>query len=163
MKIIVRTLVAALAVAAAVRAEDARKAVDENNAKIVAAVRNGDATAIAAVYSEDAVVLPNNKSFVRGRSAIQQLWHGFIKAGFKHLEVMTEELTTRGDLAIEVGAFSSGGEMPDGKPWTADGKYVVIWKKVKGNWSLWRDIWNTNSPPGPPPAQAAAEKPGAPK
>ena len=29
------------------------------------------------------------------------------------------------------------------------GKYVVVWKKVGGNWMLHRDIWNTNMPPKP--------------
>ncbi len=91
------------------------------------------------------------------------MWERFIKNGFKHLELKTEELTTRGDIALEMGTWASRGQMPDGKPWSAEGKYLVTWKKDKGNWRLWRDIWNANNPPAPPPAQPAAAKTVAPK
>jgi ketosteroid isomerase-like protein len=46
----------------------------------------------------------------------------------KQVDLKTEELTTRGDLAIEVGAWTSAGQTQGGKQWSADGKYVVAWK-----------------------------------
>ena len=47
------------------------------------------------------------------------------KNGFRHLELKTEELTARGDVALEMGTWASHGQMPDGKPWNAEGKYLV--------------------------------------
>jgi hypothetical protein len=48
-----------------------------------------------------------------------------------------------GDLAYEVGTYAM--KMKNGK--VADrGKYCVVWKRVKGQWFLHRDIWSTSMP-----------------
>ena len=97
----------------------------------------GDAAAVAAFYTEDAVALPPGGPMVRGRDAIQEMWQGAIDGGFTDLELMVEEIEVMGDTAIEMSTLSG---MAGGEP--APGKYVVIWKKVGDDWLLHRDIWN---------------------
>jgi ketosteroid isomerase-like protein len=77
---------------------------------------------------------------VKGRPAIQAFWKGFMDAGMNAtLEVVETE--TDGNLGVEVGKFNIFD--PSGK--TVDqGKYVVVWKKGKDGWKLYRDIWNSS-------------------
>ena len=63
--------------------------------------------------------------------------------GIKTAELESVELDGQGDTAIEVGRYrlgSESGQVLD------EGKYVVIWKQVDGQWKLHRDIWNTSVP-----------------
>ena len=46
-------------------------------------------------------------------------------------------------MAFEVGEATLGLEPKGGKAATAVVKYVVVWKKVGGEWQLHRDIWNS--------------------
>ena len=61
--------------------------------------------------------------------------------GIKTAKLTTMEITEAGENAIEVGEYELGGA--DGQVLDR-GKYLVIWKKEKGNWRLAKDIWNTS-------------------
>jgi len=102
------------------------------------AVRNRDTETMAALYTVDAIVMPPDAPFVKGRENIQQLWGSAVQQmGLKDLKLNTVDLEIAGDTAYEVGeailtlAASS-----------ATAKYVVVWKNVGGRWRLHRDIWN---------------------
>jgi uncharacterized protein (TIGR02246 family) len=101
----------------------------------------GDAAGAAAVYTEDAQVLPPNSEAVSGRQAIQTLWQGAIDMGIKAVNLETVEVEGHGHTAHEVGKYTlqgTEGQMLD------TGKYVVIWKQEAGQWKLHRDIWNSS-------------------
>jgi uncharacterized protein (TIGR02246 family) len=124
-------------------AEAARAAIDAANGQFVALFTKGDAASLAALYTQDAQVLPPNSDVVSGRPAIQKFWQGVMDSGVKGAKLTTAELTPSGNAAYEVGRYELSGA--DGK--TLDrGKYVVIWKRDGGQWKLHRDIWNTNAP-----------------
>jgi ketosteroid isomerase-like protein len=107
----------------------------------------GDAAGIAALYAEDAQLLPPNMAIVNGRASIQQFWQGAIDAGMKHGKLELVELHGSGDTMTEVGRYV----ISDGNGKTLEtGKYTVIWKKVKGRWSLYRDMWNSSDPVAAP-------------
>jgi ketosteroid isomerase-like protein len=36
------------------------------------------------------------------------------------------------------------------------GKYVTVFQRKDGKWRIIRDIWNSDNPPAPPAATAAA-------
>ena len=136
---------AALAVPAPASAADAvRSAIEAANARFVELFGKGDAAALAALYTEDAQVLPPNGEIVGGRSAVQTFWKGVMDAGVKGAKLTAVEVTPSGNMAYEVGRYELSGA--DGK--TLDGgKYVVIWKREGSRWKLHRDIWNTSAPP----------------
>ena len=48
-----------------------------------AAFNRGDAAGIAALYTQNATVLPPTHSVIKGTAAIRDFWHGLITAGFK--------------------------------------------------------------------------------
>ena len=103
------------------------------------AARKRDTEMLAAFYTPDAIVMPPDAPFVKGRESIKQLWGSAIQQmGLKEVRLNTLDLEIVGDTAYEVGeavlTLESGG---------ATVKYVMVWKKVDGQWRLHRDIWNT--------------------
>ena len=127
-----------------------RAAIKETNARFAEALNQGDAAAMAALYTEDAIVLPPGQGMVRGRPAIQKFNAIDIETNaLSDLVLTTSDVQVAGNLAVEIGTLSvQAGAMQN------EGKYVVVWKKQEdGSWKLHRDIWNSNLMP------AVAEEP----
>jgi ketosteroid isomerase-like protein len=63
--------------------------------------------------------------------------------GIASAKIEIVEVEGHGDTAIEVSTFTlhaQGGEELDA------GKFIVIWKRVGGEWKLHRDIYNSSVP-----------------
>ncbi len=123
---------------------DAQVGVKEATMAWQAAWNAGDGAAIAALYSEDAVILPPGGDAVQGTEAIAAFWQAEIDAapGSK-VELATTELYNLGDVAVDVGSFvdtAADGSHAD------HGKYLVLWMLKDGKWKLVRDIWNSSMP-----------------
>lgn len=102
----------------------------------------GDGSAIAALYTEDAMVLPPGGEAVEGRAAIAAYWQGFIDSvAGSDVTLETLEVHSGDGGAIEVGSFMVTGA--DGEH-VDHGKYIVNWKLVDGTWMLHRDIFNSS-------------------
>ena len=122
---------------------DVTEALRATNAEFAAAFDRSDAAALAALYTEDAQLLPPNSDFVSGPTAIQEFWQGVMDAGVAEARLTPEEAEGSGDTAFEVGRYSlhdTDGNAID------DGKYIVIWKRTQEHWRLHRDIWNSSRP-----------------
>jgi uncharacterized protein (TIGR02246 family) len=105
------------------------------------AARKRDTDKIAALYTADAIVMPPDAPFVKGRENIKQLWGSAIQQmGLKEVRLNTVDLEVAGDTAYEVGEAVL--TLQSGSPTF---KYVVVWKKVDGQWRLHRDMWNTKT------------------
>jgi uncharacterized protein (TIGR02246 family) len=108
------------------------------NRQFEEAARKGDLERLASLYTPDAVALPPDSHMVKGRESIKQMWGTIAQQiGLKDVRLDTLDLELAGDTACEVGeatlTLASG---------TAVVKFVVVWKKVEGQWRLHRDIWN---------------------
>jgi uncharacterized protein (TIGR02246 family) len=122
---------------------DIRSQIESANSTFVAAFKRGDARAMAGCYTAEGALLPANSDFVRGQDAIGMFWQGPIDMGLKEVSLETQEVEAHGDTAIEVGQYrllGAGGVVAD------NGKYIVVWKNVDGQWKLHRDIWTTSQP-----------------
>lgn len=102
------------------------------------AARKGDLGRLASLYTPDAMALPPDGPVVKGRDNIKQMWGSVVQQmGLKDVRLNTLDFEQAGDTGYEVGeatlTLSSG---------TAVVKFVVVWKKVDGQWRLHRDIWN---------------------
>jgi len=121
-----------------------RKSVDEGNRKFGAAAGRKDYAGLAALYTDDAKVLPPDAPIVTGRQAIEEFWRAAATTlGLTGVTLKTLDLEVTGNTAYEVGEadlkLSSG---------QAKVKYVVVWLRGgDGQWRLHRDIWN-NMPAG---------------
>jgi uncharacterized protein (TIGR02246 family) len=130
------------------QAQDAvRVAIEKQAADFAAAFNRGDAKAVAAMYTEDAIALPPDADLVRGRAAIEKLWTEAMASGMKTLAFTVLDVQSSGNLAVETGRAMIGLQ-PPGQPMTTQaGKYVVVWQRgADGQWRLLRDIWNSGGP-----------------
>lgn len=132
----------------------ARRAIETAVRRYVAASNQGDAEALADLYSEDAVLLPPDHEPVRGRQAIGAYWSQGTDRG---LEVTTLAVEVNADLGYLVGRYN----LPATDEEPADsGKYVMCLKRQRdGAWKLTADIWNQSGDPedeeddrAPPPS-----------
>jgi ketosteroid isomerase-like protein len=117
-----------------------RKAVEEGNRQFGAAVERKSYTDMAALYTDDAKVLPPDAPTVTGKKAIENFWREAATAlGLVGATLKTLDLEVAGDTAYEVGVA----QLKTGKG-PATVKYVVIWRRGEdGKWRLHRDIWNS--------------------
>ncbi|KAA3436854.1 YybH family protein [Rufibacter hautae] len=106
------------------------------------AFAKGDAAGIAALYTQDGMLLPSGSDIVQGQEAISQYWQGAINAGMKECHLETVEVELLEDTAIELGRYVLLG---DGGRTLDQGKNMVVWKKISGDWRIQKDIWNSNS------------------
>ncbi len=142
-KVVTILAVALLALPATGLAQHADKAdFEAMSAKWKAAYDSGDGAAVAALYAEDAMLLPPNMEPVSGREAIAEFWT-MVTANGGTTDLKVKEVYSMGDMAAEVGTYS--GTAPDGSH-TDHGHYTIIWKKMDGKWMMYRDIWNSDMP-----------------
>jgi uncharacterized protein (TIGR02246 family) len=127
----------------AAAAEDVRQAIEQVNARFMEAFKAGDAATIASLYTETAKMLPPDTTEIAGRAAIQAEWQSWIDDGLKDLTLEAQEVEASDDLAYEVGLFSLQVPTENNQLVTANGNYVVVWKRdAGGNWRLQVDTWN---------------------
>ncbi len=123
-----------------------RAEVDEANHRFMEAMERGDAASVAALYAEDAVVLPPDASMVSGRPAIEEFWRGLIGAGARGVNLETLRLAGSGEVLHEVGRATITIQPEDGESNTLAMKYVVVWQRdPSGRLALAVDMWNGES------------------
>jgi uncharacterized protein (TIGR02246 family) len=112
--------------------------IQQLNDRWTAAFNKGDAAAVAAMYTQDAYVLPAGAPLVKGRAAIEAFMRQTMQqiGDFKLTTVDVKPLG--GNAARETATFKTKAQPPQ------DGavKYAVVWQKEGGRWKLLLDIWN---------------------
>lgn len=100
----------------------------------------GDAAAVAALYLEDAKVMAPGRATVSGRAAIQAMFAEDIARGGKNALTLVD-VFAGGDFAIEVGDWTATGT---GGAHLDHGTFLTVYKKVGGDWKIYRDTWNSS-------------------
>jgi uncharacterized protein (TIGR02246 family) len=110
-------------------------------------VKAKDAAAIAQFYTEDGAVMPANMAIGKGRPAIQKIWADMMATPGFDLTFAPEQIiiSSSGDMALDRGTYRLT-VSPAGTPQTDTGKYVVVWRKVGGEWKAAADIFNSDLP-----------------
>ena len=112
----------------------------------IQAWRSADWVTLAALHTEDAIVMPPNESMVQGRDEIQALNEASPAPIEANLTIV--EIDGRGDLAYARGTYSVTVQ-PEGvpEPIQDTGKYLEIRRKQEdGSWLITIDIWNSDLP-----------------
>ena len=112
-------------------------------------VKAKDAAAIAELYAEDGAVMPPNGPIGKGRAAIQKTWASMMQTPGFDLTFVPEQIvvSSSGDMALDRGTYRLA-IAPNGKAMTDTGKYVVVWRKIGGEWKAAADIFNSDLPAG---------------
>jgi uncharacterized protein (TIGR02246 family) len=131
-----------LILGAAPAAAQGKATIEKLNDAWTAAFNKGDAAAVAAMYTEDAYVLPPGAEMVKGHTAIEAFWRQAAQ------QMGAAKLTTLDVLPLGRAAAREIGTVTlktkSQPPQEIVGKYAVVWRKVGGKWKLATDIWNTN-------------------
>ena len=110
-------------------------------------VKAKDAAAIAGLYTEDGTVMPPNGPIGKGRDAIQKTWASMMATPGFDLTFTPEQIivSSSGDIALDRGTYKLA-IAPRGKAESDTGKYVVVWRKIGGEWKAAADIFNSDLP-----------------
>ena len=119
-----------------------RAAIEQQGTRFAEVYARGDAKAVAAFYTEDAIAFPPGGDMVKGREAIQQMWQSTMDSGVKSVAFTVVDVGASGDLAHETGTAMLNIQEQGKEPTTASLKYVVVWKRQGDDWKMHRDIWN---------------------
>lgn len=130
--------------AAAAADEQAIRAV---NGRWLQLIRAKDAAGIAQLYAEDGAVMPANEKAAHGREAIGEWWDRSMQMPGYDLTFQTDQLvlSRSGDMALDRGTYRFSAT-PLAGPINDTGKFVVVWRKVGGEWKVAADIFNSDSP-----------------
>jgi uncharacterized protein (TIGR02246 family) len=112
------------------------------NDKWADAFNRGDAAAVAAMYADNAYLLPPGHDIVHGGNAIEAFWKAAAQQVGNAKLVTLDVLPLGPRAAREIGTVTL--ETKSQPPQQIVGKYAVVWRKAGGRWLLATDIWNMN-------------------
>ena len=112
----------------------------------VTAITSGDMDALAALYTEDVVVLPPNEPAVEGQAALLAWMEGYPPASAAALSIVS--IDGYADLAVVRGTYTMT-LTPEGvpEPIHDQGKFIEIRRRqADGSWLMAMDIFNSDLP-----------------
>lgn len=104
----------------------------------VGALKKGDATALGNLYTSDAQILNNGRPSTIGRENITEVFKNMIRDSVTSSGFTTTGLWGNDELLVEQGNGFFAHAL--GK-WKSPGRYLLVWKKVDGEWKIFRDTW----------------------
>lgn len=125
------------------------------------AIEAGDADAVAALYADDAVLLPPNMPRVTGTQGIRSTFAEWLEMDpDAAIELTADEVVVAesGELAYEIGTAQVSGSAPDGGTYEDTGKYLVVWRNDGDEWLMVADMWSSDAP-----AEGAGSESGQPE
>lgn len=110
-------------------------------------IRDKDSAGIAQLYAQDGVVMPANEKASVGPQTIGEWWNRSMQLPGYELTFSTDQLvlSKSGDMALDRGTYRFAAKPPQGAI-SDTGKFVVVWRKVGGEWKVAADIFNSDLP-----------------
>lgn len=105
-------------------------------------VMNADYDKIAAAYTSNAKIFPGNQEILSGSERIKKYWIQPEGVRTSYHKISPEEIKVIKDHAYDYGYYEGKTLRKDGSEVSWKGKYVIVWKKEKGQWKMLLDIWN---------------------
>jgi uncharacterized protein (TIGR02246 family) len=117
--------------------------------RIQAAFAAGDADAVAAEYTEDALLMPPNSPSLVGRAAIAEVYRPAFKDLKISLKTEVQEVEVAGDWAFLRGLFTTTATpKAGGETRVNHGKYLVVARRgADGVWRFARDMYSMDARP----------------
>ncbi|MBL4905453.1 MAG: hypothetical protein JKZ00_05490 [Flavobacteriaceae bacterium] len=120
----------------------AKTEIEAANMQFMTFYAANDSISLANLYTLDAKFMGDGAPSVTGRKNIQSNLSATMKSGVTSINLKTIDVWGGENLITEEGEAS----LFVGETEVYNGKYIVLWKKVDGEWKLFRDIFNSNSP-----------------
>ncbi len=127
----------------------------------IAAINARDAGSMAALATEDVVLLNPDSSPVSGREKVRKAWEQSVRAAPAGITVAVKETVVAGDYAWTINAFTQ--KLPNGVV-ASGGQSLQVWKRVDGRWKIHRDttpgvLAGAGLRPRPAPNEPVLDKP----
>ncbi len=120
----------------------AKTEIEAANKDFMEFVAEMDSVGLANLYTQDAKFMMTGAPSFTGTQEIQTAFSNILKSGVTNVDLSTIEVWGMEDLVVEEGEYTIFVEDSE----EDNGKYLVLWKKVNGNWKLHRDIFNSDLP-----------------
>jgi len=113
-----------------------RHALDERQEAFLGALAERDAAAMEALFSADGELHVAGRSPIRGIEAIGE-FYGNVFRFLRATSATPDRLVVSagGDMAFSTGSTSNEFMGPDG-PVSYTGKYVLVWRRIDGQWRI---------------------------
>ena len=127
----------------------------------------GQADSIAAAFTEQGREMPPDMPAVVGRSAIRAYEARNASMLAAKLTIRPDAFVASGPVGVERGSYTFEGKAKPGAPkgtppgLIEDGKYLIHWQSVNGQWQIADMMWNPNRPATILHATAPAKKPAS--
>ena len=139
-KVMCASLAVVLCLTTAVaKSGDPQKDIADLRAKYAELFNQKQADQLAALYTDDAVIVTTGTETVQGRKNIHDYLAGAFAQGAGNLNIQSEGVQVAGNIAYDWGKFTDST--------TTSGRYLVVLKKVGGKWLLAAESTFTGAPP----------------
>jgi ketosteroid isomerase-like protein len=114
---------------------------------VIAAEMAGDYETAVTFFAPDAIIQMPNAPQIQGRDTLLELYEATLGTTLEFEGTTTDIVpAASGDLAYEYGINRMVFETPDG-PVEDMGKYLVIWRKIDGEWFVAAIAVSSDAPP----------------
>lgn len=123
--------------------------IESVEAAIVEALGRGDAAAVAACYTEDAVLMPPNRPAVEGRAAVEAYFREALASFAIEIASTAQEEVVAGDWGwLRTRLVQRITPRRGGRTVEVAGKALILARRgADGAWRYHRDVFNTDQAP----------------
>lgn len=122
---------------------DVRMICEGGNKQFTVGLAQSNPTAIAALYSSDALLQAPGGTEGTKRESIGHFWQTMMDGGVTGLALSIDSIAAEGDVIIETGRYA----LISGNVGVVEtGKYLIVRKREAGQWRVFRHIWNASAP-----------------
>jgi uncharacterized protein (TIGR02246 family) len=125
--------------------EIVRAELAQTYASYAGALEAREASALAAHYSDDAVILVPGSDLIAGSEAVRAYCEGLcaLPYRFRLSGFSLEHLLLDGDYAIEVSRYSTiSTTLERGLERVARSKALLVWRRMQGRWAIVREMYS---------------------
>jgi ketosteroid isomerase-like protein len=121
--------------------------IGEATAVLVRSLEQGDASAAAFVYADDAKVLAPAGELIQGRAEIEAYWRAGIALGLSAVAFERQVLAAVAGGVVDVGRYAVSVNVAGGRPVVERGTYLVLHSQIAGGaWRRTVDVFNPDEP-----------------
>jgi uncharacterized protein (TIGR02246 family) len=120
--------------------------------RLASAFNSRDAAALAALYTEEATLLPPGEALVQGKGAIRE-WFEKALQRLGRITLTPIESNESIDFGFQVGIFSVSWDLTAAQDRAVElrpqqfGKYLLVFKRTEWGWRIHSDMWNLDAEP----------------
>lgn len=120
--------------------------------RLASAFNSRDAAALAALYTEEATLLPPGEALVQGNRAIRE-WFEEALQRLGRITLTPIESNESIDFGFQVGIFSVSWDLTAAHDRAVEplpqqfGKYLLVFKRTEWGWRIHSDMWNLDAEP----------------